>query len=280
MKNINKITLLLSLLFVTYSCNEYLDVLPDNRTTVDSKEKIRKILVSAYITNNYALIPELSSDNVADYGQNNPNSTRFLGEVAYWQDITATDNDDTQSLWGGAYLAIANANEALEAINELGTEGLEAEKGEALIARAYAHFVLVNIFAKHYNKQTSGTDLGIVYMEKAEKTLNPKYKRESVKAIYEKINRDIEEALESIKGSVNPSDEQMNQIKEMAGAYSDKSQDDIFVEIIELNKKLSADVGAEEFQNKIKQIEAIRPMLNEEQNKKLDKVLEALRKSV
>ena len=202
MKNINKITLLLSLLFVTYSCNEYLDVLPDNRTTVDSKEKIRKILVSAYITNNYALIPELSSDNVADYGQNNPNSTRFLGEVAYWQDITATDNDDTQSLWGGAYLAIANANEALEAINELGTEGLEAEKGEALIARAYAHFVLVNIFAKHYNKQTSGTDLGIVYMEKAEKTLNPKYKRESVKAIYEKINRDIEEALPLINDEI------------------------------------------------------------------------------
>lgn len=92
--------------------------------------------------------------------------------------------------------------------------------------------------------------------------------------------KDIDKALESIKGSVNPSDEQMNQIKEMAGAYSDKSQDDIFVEIIELNKKLSADVGAEEFQNKIKQIEAIRPMLNEEQNKKLDKVLEALRKSV
>lgn len=92
--------------------------------------------------------------------------------------------------------------------------------------------------------------------------------------------KDIEKALENIKENVNPSDEQMDQLKDMAGAYSDKSQDDIFVEIIELNKKLSADAGAEEFQNKINQIEAIRPMLNEEQGKKLDKVLEALRKSV
>ena len=37
-------------------------------------------------------------------------------------------------------------------------------------------------------------------------------------------------------------------------------------------------MGAEEFQKKLKQLDAIRPMLNEEQNKKLDKVLKALKK--
>lgn len=90
----------------------------------------------------------------------------------------------------------------------------------------------------------------------------------------------IKEALENIKGGFNPNDDQMSQLKDVAEAYSDKSQDDVFVEIIELNKKLSDEMGAEEFQNKMKQIEDIRPMLNEEQGKKLDKVLEALNKSL
>lgn len=90
----------------------------------------------------------------------------------------------------------------------------------------------------------------------------------------------IEKALENIKGSVNPSEQQMSQLKDMAGQYSGKSQDDVFEDIIELNKKLSSDMGAEEFQKKLGQIEAIRPMLNEEQNEKLNKVLEALKKSV
>ena len=90
--------------------------------------------------------------------------------------------------------------------------------------------------------------------------------------------RDIEEALESIKGSVNPSDDQMSKLEEMAEDYGDKSEEDVFVEIIELNKKLSSDMGAEAFQDKLKQIEAIRPMLNEEQSAKLDKVLSALKK--
>ena len=89
---------------------------------------------------------------------------------------------------------------------------------------------------------------------------------------------DIKEALENIKGTINPNDDQMDQLKEMADKYGDKSQDDIFVEIIELNDKLSADMGAEEFQNKLKQLDAIRPMLNDEQGKKLDKLLQALKK--
>lgn len=90
--------------------------------------------------------------------------------------------------------------------------------------------------------------------------------------------KDIEKALENIKGTMNPNDAQMDQLKKMADNYGDKSQDDIFLEIIDLNEKLSADMGAEEFQNKLKQLDAIRPMLNEEQNKKLDKVLQALKK--
>ena len=48
-KNITLLTL--SLAFALTSCNEWLDVMPDNRAEVDSAEKVEKLLVSAYPEN-------------------------------------------------------------------------------------------------------------------------------------------------------------------------------------------------------------------------------------
>jgi hypothetical protein len=128
-------------------------------------------------------------------GENNPNNNRVYNQMAYWEDVTETDNDDIKQIWENAYLAIAHSNEALAAIEELGEENLLAEKGEALITRAYSHFILVNVFCRHYNTTTSSTDLGIPYMETPETTLNPQYERGTVAEVYDKINTDIEEAL-------------------------------------------------------------------------------------
>lgn len=194
-----RIAFFLLTVFVT-SCNDFLDENPDRRTQLDSKEKIDKILVSAYSTSSFAVLTELSSDNIDDLGDNvdwdNDDFNMF-----YWKDVDGTDQDTPEYLWGGMYEAIANANAALDAIAKLEGQGegdLSAEKGEALVARAYAHFVLVNVFAKHYNTQTSDTDLGITYMEDAEKTLEPTYKRESVAAVYKKIERDLVQGLSLI----------------------------------------------------------------------------------
>ncbi|MDM8161228.1 RagB/SusD family nutrient uptake outer membrane protein [Labilibaculum sp. K2S] len=194
MKKINILYIVLLSLFAI-SCDSYLDETPDNRAEVDSQIKIRKLLVSAYSEGSPTLVTELSSDNIIDMGSSNPNTTRFYEQLANWESVTETDNDDPKSAWEASYGAIANSNEALAAIEKLGSENLLPEKGEALITRAYAHFVLVNVFCKHYNSQSSATDLGIPYMEKSETTLNPKYERGTVKEVYEKINADIEAAL-------------------------------------------------------------------------------------
>lgn len=194
MKKINIILIALFGLFAA-SCDSYLDETPDNRAEVDSQLKIKKLLVSAYTEGNHALVTEISSDNVDDMGTLNPNSNRFYEQLANWVDVTEIDNDDPKSIWEKSYSAIAHSNEALAAIKELGETDLSAEKGEALITRAYSHFILVNVFCKHYNSTTSATDLGITYMEKSETTLDPKYDRGNVKDVYEKINADIEAAL-------------------------------------------------------------------------------------
>lgn len=203
MKNRFRYILGVSAVLLATSCNDFLDELPDNRTTLDNEDKIRKILVSAYPEYSYALAAELASDNVDDYGTSNPNSVEFYRQVAYWEPIKEEYADDLKKYWETSYKAIANANEALAALEALGyPKELNALRGEALIARAYNHFVLVNLFSKHYNSQTSASDLGIPYIEKPEITLSPKYERGTVKEVYEKINADIELGLPLVNDKI------------------------------------------------------------------------------
>lgn len=179
------------------SCNKFLDELPDNRAEVDSEAKIEKLLVSAYPEKTYIMIAEMSSDNVDDYGEKNPNTDRFIDEVYHWKDQTESNNESVEAIWQASYSAIAAANQALKSIDELGStsQAMREARGEALLCRAYSHFVLVNVFCKHYNAQTSSTDLGIPYMEQVESTLKPEYQRGTVADVYQKIERDVNEAL-------------------------------------------------------------------------------------
>ena len=190
--------ILLSLLALA-GCDKFLDKMPDNRTEIDSQEKIQALLVSAYPATDYMLITEYMSDNVDDYGVNNPNTDRFIDEVFAWDDVTESDNEDPESVWEGSYHAIACANEALNAIDDLlledGSLDFSAERAEALLCRAYNHFILANVFCIAYNPETSGSDLGIPYMMEAETSLAPRYERGTVAGVYESIEKDLEAAL-------------------------------------------------------------------------------------
>lgn len=180
------------------SCDDFLDTMPDNRTTIDSETKIKTILTSAYPDVTYALVTEMMSDNMDDYGSSNPYTDRFADQVYAWQDITESNNDGPESIWDKTFEAIANANLALEGVENAGgatTTALKEEKAEALLCRAYNHFVLVNIFSKAYNDKTSATDLGMPYVTHSSTELNPQIPRGTVAETYQNIEKDLEEAL-------------------------------------------------------------------------------------
>lgn len=184
---------------ILVSCNDFLDQNPDLRTTLDSEEKVASILVSAYIngSGSYQLVAELSSDNVCDYGITK-NYNQFYQDVYEWAEDVTSNNDAPRNIWSSNYNNIANANQALSAIEELGgpkTKQLKACKGEALICRAYSHFVLANMFCMPYNPETAENYLGIPYMDHAETDLNPRYERGTLREVYEKIGMDIEEGI-------------------------------------------------------------------------------------
>lgn len=90
-------------------------------------------------------------------------------------------------------------------------------------------------------------------------------------------NKNIEKLMENLKGKIQPSEEQLDKIKNLAENYSGKSDDEILFEIIKLNKKMTEEMSPEEYQDKLRKLEMIRPLLNEDQRNKLDKVLAILK---
>lgn len=188
--------LLIGLLGLFVSCDKFLDTMPDNRAEVNTVEKVTKLLVSAYPTNSLALIAEMSSDNTLDNGALYTPYNQEQEDAYLWKDITTTGNDAPKAIWDAHYGAIAAANQVLDAITEFDDPAdLSAQKGEALIARAYAHFALANLFCLPYNPETATTDMGLPYSEKPETQVKVEYERGTMAELYEKINADIEEGL-------------------------------------------------------------------------------------
>ena len=184
------------------SCNDFLDTMPDNRTTMDSGDKIADLLTNAYPIGNDILVNETMSDNTDYYGATNPNGNRFGDEVYFWQDVMETSNDGPENFWLYQYQSIAAANEALVDIDKLEATHISSEtrtkleglRAEALLLRAYGHFKLVTEFSKMYNPATADKDLGIPVSKQVE-TLTSKHTRGTVAEVYKAIDEDIQAAL-------------------------------------------------------------------------------------
>ncbi|MDJ1473465.1 RagB/SusD family nutrient uptake outer membrane protein [Xanthocytophaga flava] len=182
-----------TLLLLT-GCEDFLSKEPDNRANLDSKEKIAELLVTAYPEANYAAFCEAMSDNAEDnpQGQIQP----INSDAYFWRDHSTTDQDSPEYYWNACYAAIAASNHALRAIRTApDSMAMQALKGEALVARAYSHFMLVNLFAQTYDSATASTNPGIPYVTEPETVSFKTYKRVSVKEVYNRIERDLLDGL-------------------------------------------------------------------------------------
>lgn len=197
MKNIKTYSAALLMASAFASCSDFLDTVPDNRAEIDTEAKLTSLLVSAYPTNYPIMMFEQASDNTADNGEMYSFEFQQEQDAYLWNDIkTDTDSDSPQGMWNGCYMAIASANHALQAIEQMGNPaGMNAQKGEALLCRAYAHFILANIFCEAYDPATASTKLGIPYATKPETEVAPEYTRGTLEETYQHIAADLEEGL-------------------------------------------------------------------------------------
>lgn len=201
MKKIVSYILLVAGILGLSGCEKYLDTIPDNRTDINTPEKISELLVSAYPRANYSPFCELMSDNVGDNYEGS--AQPIYSKPYFWADVLQDDNDSPQYYWFACYAAIASANQALESIAALGdTPNLAPQKGEALVARAYAHFMLVCLFSKFYDATTASTDPGIPYVTETEKVVIKQYDRKTVAYVYDMIEKDLLAGIPLIKDQV------------------------------------------------------------------------------
>lgn len=209
------------------ACNDFLDEVPDNRTVIDTPEAVSELLVSAYPDANCVFFTESMSDNVTDRGNTldpyvQPEWNRANRQAFYWEDIDMTYQDSPNYFWMASYQAIAAANHALEAIAELEAKGVDCsvQKGEALLCRAYNHFMLVNVFAQHYNPAFAATDMGVAYVTEPEKEVFGHYERVSVKDTYDRIRKDLEEGLPLISNKAYGDTPKYHFTREAAQAFA------------------------------------------------------------
>ena len=202
LKNTYILFLGVGLLFVTPSCNKYLDENPDNRTEINSVDKVAQLVTTAYPQYDYLTFAEAASDNAEDKGNGVGTISDLSSFPYFWQDVVGSGTGTAGNYWNGCYAGIAAANQALEAIekNNLGPEVLPY-KGEAMVARAYAHFMLVTFFSKAYVPGGPNDSPGIPYVTVPETQVIKQYERETVKITYEKIEKDLTEGMKLLSAS-------------------------------------------------------------------------------
>ena len=192
------------------ACDDYLDVLPDNRTSLDSDGNITELLTSAYPQGSYFMVSELYSDNTdhctgsQSYTAFNNSGTTLHQEASTWKDITDKNQDSPYQIWESCYKSIAAANNVIFAIDKMGRpEHLNPQLGEALLCRAWCHFMLANVFCKAYSPKTCQQDLGITYINRVLTEVAPVYDRGNMADLYRNIAADIEEGLPLISDELH-----------------------------------------------------------------------------
>ena len=198
-----------ALVLGTTSCDDFLDKAPDERVTLKTPDQLRQAMVNAYSTANIATLCELSGDNLIDNNSPDENGMRYNLEYHDRADLEAFSFDDVKSnmeqdspsyLWANHYHAIAVCNNVIDGCEKLEAEGrgdeVSAIKGEALLSRAFHHFVLANMFSMPYaGPELSKSIPSIPYMTEIEDKVLVKYERENLASVYAKVRADIEAGI-------------------------------------------------------------------------------------
>ncbi|WP_321282480.1 RagB/SusD family nutrient uptake outer membrane protein [Marinifilum fragile] len=193
-----KYILYILICFTLFSCDDFLDVKPKNKT------------IPVYTTDYERLLNYIKNCKGSSVKLTYATDDAYIDD-AYYNSIYSDENKDAYFFdgwlsspddytWNESYAKIFTFNTIIEEVlnSEDGSEELKYQVyGEALMCRAFEYFMLVNIYAKHYNEQTSDSDPGVPLL--LHNDINRKnFPRNTVKEVYEQIDRDIDEAIKYI----------------------------------------------------------------------------------
>lgn len=199
------------------ACSDFLDTPTDTRVELVTTEQLRMLMNSAYPSVNYAWPLELMSDNMEDNNAPDADGLRYNlssydrgdDEMFRWEQcISSTSSDTPSGIWEEFYGSTAAANAVLQKLDEWEARDgkldstQKAIKGEALVLRAYNHFILAQVFCEPFSGSLNDTYDGIPYITKPETTVKPHYERGTLAETYAKIQQDLEEGLGLISNGI------------------------------------------------------------------------------
>lgn len=216
MRSIKNIILGLStigLMSLSGCASDYLDTIP---STSVSEQTINASLDNLYIALNgihkemvsqeskYQCLGGepgfmMSRDAEAD-DMNWQTNTWMKSAYLGWQCNMNEASGYNYKIWKIYYQWILNANKILVGLEEVEVTDqklFNQIKGEALCIRAWAHFNLVQLYAKRYEADKDNTQDGIPYRERP---VAEEQKRNSVEEVYTKINADLDDACTLLNG--------------------------------------------------------------------------------
>ena len=186
-----------SLLFC--ACDNYLDLVPKGQSVLNQTSDYLGLLEDMYgypFYSEWFLCGEATSHNMSSLeNYSYPlNSTGFFWDEEFDRAIHMTETGYSM-LYSTCYSKIAKYNIIIQNINN--SEGSVEDKtrgiAQAKIMRALNYFYLINTYAKPYNPQTAGQELGIILRD--EFSLEKEGIQSTVADAYLFIQQDIEDAL-------------------------------------------------------------------------------------
>ncbi|NAS11174.1 RagB/SusD family nutrient uptake outer membrane protein [Poritiphilus flavus] len=209
MKTIKLIAILFGLL-ITFSCEDRLDVVPEDSveaaTVFNTRGSINGAVVGIYSKNQSGdlngmaqLMSDFMSDNVNFVG-----SFPSLQEVDQYE--TLATNTSIDNIWLDGYELIGAANNIVQNLPDVDLPDLSATEkakfiGEAKFLRALTYFQLVNLFAQPY-QFAQGSNLGVPLQLQpflAESELSDfQLERSTVNEVHGLIEQDLLDAIASL----------------------------------------------------------------------------------
>jgi hypothetical protein len=184
--------ILFALVIALASCRKYVEIDQLSIRTLKYTSDFRNTLNNNGVLEGTFSYPILSGDDTEITDATRQNSLGdILGNVYTWAP-KYTSETQSDGDWEKQYKTIYVCNEVIEGVLD-SKDGTEAEKqklyAEALVHRAYAYLILVNMYGKQYNGATAATDLGVPLLTTP--NLYTKLNRATVADVYTQILKDL-----------------------------------------------------------------------------------------
>jgi len=188
------------------SCNKWLDLQPKGKILLNSAEEYGMLFdnITSY---DIADIAYLSDENWVNaqtvssvWGAPNLTTANFLFLTEYDRSLNASGNSGTNgtTMYQTLYQRIAKVANTIiyEKDNMSGTTAEKASViAESKMLRAFAYFILINTYAKPYDKATAATDGGVALKLDPYIETQPNPAKSTIAEVYQQIETDINDAI-------------------------------------------------------------------------------------